>query len=190
MIQDPNPIRPLAAGEPTGVPGTPAARTAPAGERVVAATAPVGAAGSAVARRWPWLLVYFGLGIVFGVTLIKGEVVSWFRIQEMFRMQAFHLYGVFLSAFLVAMPSVQLIKRSGLRALSGDPIQLPPKELGRGHRYWIGGSLFGVGLAMTGACPGPLAALIGSGYLVMIVVFASALAGSWSYGYLRPRLPH
>ncbi len=186
MSERSGPIRRSAGSEPISPPGAPAAQSTLSRED----TAPARAEDSPARRGWPWLLAYFGLGIVFGVALIKGEVVSWFRIQEMFRLQAFYLYGVFLSAFLVAMPSVQLIKRSGLRALSGEPIDLPPKELGRGHRYWIGGSLFGVGLAMTGACPGPLAALIGSGYLVMIVVFASALAGSWTYGYLRPRLPH
>jgi uncharacterized membrane protein YedE/YeeE len=136
------------------------------------------------------LLVYFALGVLFGVTLTKSEVVSWFRIQEMFRFQAFHMYGVILSALVVASGSLALIRWLGLRTVHGDPIALPPKELGRGHRYWIGGTLFGLGWAFTGACPGPLFALAGGGVSVMLCAIASALVGTWTYGLLRSKLPH
>ena len=134
--------------------------------------------------------VYFALGVLFGVVLTKSEVISWFRIQEMFRFQAFHMYGIIGSAVVVAAISLQLIKRLGARALDGRPIVVPPKAMGRGTRYWLGGLLFGLGWALVGACPGPLFALVGNGVGVMIVALLSATLGTWTYGALRPRLPH
>ena len=141
-------------------------------------------------RRGPGLLWYFGLGCLFGIVLIKSEVVSWFRIQEMFRFQSFHMYGIIMSAIAVAALSIAILRRTGARTLSGEAISIPPKMLGKGYRYWIGGTLFGVGWALTGACPGPLFALAGSGMSIYAVVALSALAGTWLYGYLRPQLPH
>ena len=136
------------------------------------------------------ITIYFLLGVIFGTALFKGEAVSWFRIQEMFHFQSFYLWGVFITAFVVAASGIFLIKRTRMRTLTGEPISIPPKKLGRGYRYWIGGSIFGVGLTLTGACPGPLLSLIGGGYFIMIVVLLSAIAGAWVYGYLRPHLPH
>ena len=137
-----------------------------------------------------YFLLYFLLGGLFGTILVKAEVVSWFRIQEMFRFQAFHMYGVMGSAVAVAALSIALLRWSGARTLSGDPIVIEPRELGRGHRYWIGGALFGLGWALTGACPGPLFALLGSGITVYAAAVASALVGTWVYGWLRASLPH
>lgn len=134
--------------------------------------------------------MYLALGIYFGVVLTRSEVVSWFRIQEMFRFQAFHMYGIIGTAVLVAGVLIALIRRSGLRSLQGEAIHVPPKTLGRGTRYVAGGTLFGLGWALTGACPGPLLALVGNGVTVMLVAIGSALAGTWTYGLLRPRLPH
>lgn len=136
------------------------------------------------------LLVYVALGTVFGVILTKSDVISWFRIQEMFRFQAFHMYGIIGSAVVTAAASLQLIRRLGVRSLTGEPIVVPPKVMGRGTRYWLGGLAFGVGWALVGACPGPLFALLGNGVGVMAVALASAVAGTWTYGTLRPRLPH
>lgn len=136
------------------------------------------------------LLVYLALGVAFGIVLTKSEVISWFRIQEMFRFDSFHMYGIIGSALLVAAVSVALIKRFRPRALGGEKIRISPKKLGRGTRYWIGGILFGFGWALTGACPGPLFALIGNGVSVIAVALLSAVAGMWVYGHLRPRLPH
>jgi uncharacterized membrane protein YedE/YeeE len=136
------------------------------------------------------LAAYLLLGTVFGVVLIKSEVVSWFRIQEMFRFQAIHMYGVMGSALLVAVPAVALIERSGLRSATGEPITLVPKHLGSGTRYALGGILFGVGWALVGACPGPMFALIGAGAEVVAVALLGAIVGAWTYGALRPRLPH
>jgi hypothetical protein len=136
------------------------------------------------------LLVYLLLGIVFGVVLTKSEVLSWFRIQEMFRFQSFRMYGIIGSAVGTAAVSVAIIKRLRLKSASGEVISIPPKQLGTGIRYAAGGTIFGLGWALTGACPGPLFALIGAGVPVMIVAVLSALLGTWIYGWLRPRLPH
>ena len=136
------------------------------------------------------LLVYLFLGVCFGVTLTKSEVLSWFRIQEMFRFQAPRMYEIIASAIAVAAGSVGLIKRLGLKSVSGERITIRPKTMGSGLRYVVGGTIFGLGWALTGACPGPLFALIGSGVTVMVAAVCSALAGTWLYGFLRPRLPH
>lgn len=136
------------------------------------------------------LIPYFLVGAVFGAILTEAEVISWFRIQEMFRFQSFHMYGILGSAVAVAALSLAALKRARLRTPDGQPIGLPPKAVGTGIRYIAGGSIFGLGWALTGACPGPLVALIGGGVPVMIAALVSALAGTWVYGYLRPRLPH
>jgi len=136
------------------------------------------------------LLVYLVIGVYFGVVITKGEVVSWFRIQEMFRFQSFHMYGVLFSAIAVAAASIALIKAGRIHTLSGDPITIAPKQMGAGHRYWLGGLLFGAGWALTGACPGPTLALMGAGVPVYGVALLAALAGTWAYGALRLRLPH
>jgi len=138
------------------------------------------------------LLAYAIVGILFGIVLVKGELVSWFRIQEMFRFQGFHMFGVFLLAIPVAMLSVQALKRAHARTREGEPVALAPKELGRGVRYVAGGLLFGFGWALAGACPGPMFALAGAGAGggTMLVVIASAVAGAWLYGRFRHRLPH
>ena len=108
----------------------------------------------------------------------------------MFRFQAFHMYGIIGSAIVVAAISLQLIKRLGITTLDGQPIVVPPKAMGRGTRYWVGGTIFGLGWALVGACPGPLFALLGSGIGVIVVPLLSAVAGTWAYGFLRPHLPH
>lgn len=139
----------------------------------------------------PGLLVYLLIGVYFGVVLSKAEVVSWFRIQEMFRFQSFHMYGIIGAAVVVAMVFVAIFKTRRVRTVRGEEIVIAPKELGRwSYRYWIGGTIFGLGWAMTGACPGPIFALIGNGLTVFVVTLASAVAGAWLYGYLRPHLPH
>jgi uncharacterized protein len=136
------------------------------------------------------LLPYFLLGGGFGFVLVEAEVVSWFRIQEMFRFDAFHMYGVIGTAVITAALSLLVIRRTGACDAEGRPLALEPKTLGSGVRYLAGGTTFGVGWALTGACPGPLVALIGSGVPVMLVALLSALAGTWMYGLLQPRLPH
>ena len=131
---------------------------------------------------------YLLLGILFGIILCKVEAVSWWRMQEMFRFQGFKLYGLFATAIPTGILSVWLIRKYRIKTLGGEPIVIPKKVFNWG--YVIGGALFGIGWALSGACPGPLLALIGAGHTVIIVVFASALAGTWVYSWLRPRLPH
>lgn len=133
-------------------------------------------------------LRYFPAGIIFGILLVKAEIISWFRIQEMFRFQSFHMYGVIGSAVMVGMLSVFLIKRSGVKTIDGKEISFPEKKFHRGNIY--GGLLFGFGWALTGACPGPLFAQIGSGAVAVCATLLSAIAGTWCYGYLKEKLPH
>lgn len=127
-------------------------------------------------------------GILFGIILVKSEVISWFRIQEMFRLQSFHMYGVIGSAIIVGIISVFIIKKFQIRSIDGEPIRLDPKKFNKGQIY--GGVLFGFGWALTGACPGPLFAQIGTGATVIIITLFSAILGTWVYGYWRDKLPH
>lgn len=136
------------------------------------------------------LFLYLLLGIAFGITLTKSEVLSWFRIQEMFRFQSPRMYEIIASAVVTATIFVAILQRFGVKTIAGEGIVIPPKVLGHGVRYAVGGFLFGIGWALTGACPGPLFALIGSGVPVMIAAVISALVGTWLYGWLRPVLPH
>jgi uncharacterized protein len=137
----------------------------------------------------PWYryLIYMLAGIVFGIILVKAEVISWFRIQEMFRLQSFHMYGVIGSAVVVGMISVFLIKKFNIRSIDGETIFLPQKKFSKGQVY--GGLLFGFGWAMTGACPGPIFAQIGTGATVVIITLLSAITGTWVYGKFRDKLP-
>lgn len=125
--------------------------------------------------------VYGIVGLFFGIIFVKAEVISWFRIQEMFRLDSFHMYGVIGSAVVVGMVSVQLIKRLNIKTLTGDKVVIAPKQFSKGQIY--GGLLFGFGWAITGACPGPLFAQIGAGFGVVSVTLLSAIAGTWVYGW-------
>jgi uncharacterized membrane protein YedE/YeeE len=136
-----------------------------------------------------FLPVYLVLGTLFGVVLTRSEVLSWFRIQEMFHFQSFRMYGIIGSAVVTAALSLALLKRLQIRSISGKFISVKPKTLGSGIRYAAGGTIFGLGWALTGACPGPLVALIGNGVTVMAVALLSALIGTWVYGWTSPRLP-
>jgi uncharacterized membrane protein YedE/YeeE len=135
-----------------------------------------------------YYLRFLLLGTLFGIVLVKGEVVSWFRIQEMFRFQSFYMYGVIGSAVVVGIISVFIIKRFQLKSIDGEIVSFPTKHFHKGQIF--GGLLFGFGWAMTGACPGPLFAQIGTGFTVVIVGLLSAIAGTWVYGSLQNKLPH
>lgn len=120
-----------------------------------------------------------------------SEVLSWYRIQEMFRFQGIHMYAVIASALLVAWIGVQLIQRLHLRTLDGERISIPSKAMTPyGVRYWAGGTVFGLGWGLLGACPGPMFALIGAGAPAMSVALLGAVAGKWFYGAFQTRLPH
>ena len=133
-------------------------------------------------------LVYTFVGMLFGIVFVKAEIVSWFRIQEMFRFQSFHMYGVIGTAVVVGIISVFIIKKYNIKTLDGEKVVIAKKTFNKGQI--IGGLLFGIGWAITGACPGPLFAQIGSGFTVIIVTFLSAVAGTWVYGYFQSKLPH
>ena len=133
-------------------------------------------------------LKYLFLGSLFGIVLVKSEVISWFRIQEMFHVQSFHMYGIIGSAIFVGMISVMIIKRFKIKTLHGDEVFIPTKKFQWGNVY--GGLIFGLGWAITGACPGPLYAQVGSGFYVVIITLLSAIFGTWVYGLLQKKLPH
>jgi uncharacterized membrane protein YedE/YeeE len=145
---------------------------------------------NSTAKKAPWWrqLQYLAAGIFFGIILIKSEVISWFRIQEMFRLQSFHMFGVIGSAVITGIISVAIIKRTRAKTIYGEPVTFQPKSFNKGQIF--GGLLFGFGWALTGACPGPLFAQIGAGFTVSIVTLASAILGTWVYGRLRNKLPH
>ncbi|MDR9364698.1 MAG: YeeE/YedE thiosulfate transporter family protein [Balneolaceae bacterium] len=135
-------------------------------------------------------LRYLVGGLYFGFILVKSEVVSWFRIQEMFRFQDFHMFGIIGSAIIVGIISIQIIKRMNIPDIEGNPITIPPKDSSQWKRYIIGGSMFGLGWALLGACPGPIFALLGTGLTIMIIPIVTATFGTWLYGAVRHKLPH
>lgn len=135
-----------------------------------------------------YYLKYLIMGLLFGIILVKAEVISWYRIQEMFRLQSFHMFGVIGSAVITGIISIWIIKKNNIKTISGEKIELPAKTFQKGQIY--GGLLFGFGWAITGACPGPLFAQIGSGFSVIIITLLSAIGGTWVYGYIREKLPH
>lgn len=131
---------------------------------------------------------YIIAGVLFGMALTKGEAISWYRIQEMFHFQSFHMYGIFMTAIPVGALSIFLIRKFDIKTLRGETVDIPKKTYH--HGLVIGGLIFGFGWALTGACPGPLYAQIGAGYTVTIVTFFSAIVGTWVYALLQPHLPN
>ena len=134
---------------------------------------------------WRSLIV----GFIFGIVLTKSEAVSWYRIYEMFQFQSFHMYGIIMVAIAVGTIGVQYMKRNHIKDINGQPIVITDKEPGS-FRYWIGGLFFGLGWALTGACPGPMFVNIGHGYYPMLIVIFGALVGTYLYGVIKNKLPH
>lgn len=143
---------------------------------------------SQLTHPWWYNFKYMLVGIVFGIVFVKAEIISWFRIQEMFQLTSFHMYGVIGTAVVVGTISVLIIKKFKVKTIFGEGITFEDKTFNKGQIY--GGLIFGIGWAITGACPGPLFAQIGSGFTVIAITFLSAMAGTWVYGYFRDRLPH
>lgn len=143
---------------------------------------------SRLQHKWYHNIKYLIVGILFGIVFVKAEIISWFRIQEMFRLQSFHMYGVIGSAVVVGMISVWLIRKYNIKTIYGESISISPKKFNKGQVY--GGLIFGFGWAITGACPGPLFAQIGTGATVVAITLLSAIAGTWVYGYFSEKLPH
>ena len=134
-------------------------------------------------------LKFLAVGIFFGIVLAKGEIISWYRIYEMFRFESFHMYGVIGSAVFLGIVIVQMIKRSGMKSIEKEQIKLEPKQKSF-SRYILGGTIFGLGWALSGACPGPMYILVGYGYLSILVVLIGAVGGTFVYGLFRDKLPH
>jgi uncharacterized membrane protein YedE/YeeE len=132
---------------------------------------------------------YLAIGIFFGIVIYKSEAASWFRIYEMFRFDSFHMYGIMGSALLLGVIGVQVLKRKRINTFFGTPVKIDPKERGF-KKYFFGGIIFGLGWALAGACPGPIYALIGAGYVSIWVVLLGAVLGAYLYGLLRKKLPH
>jgi uncharacterized membrane protein YedE/YeeE len=135
------------------------------------------------------LLKFLGTGILFGIIMVKSQVISWYRIQEMFLFDSFHMYGVIGTAVTLGVIGTYLIKRRQLKTVEGDNITFTPKNKSI-VRYLVGGTIFGLGWSMVGACPGPMFVLLGSGYATLLIVIFGALVGTFVYGLVRPKLPH
>jgi uncharacterized membrane protein YedE/YeeE len=135
------------------------------------------------------LLKYIIVGFIFGIVLTKAEAVSWYHIYEMFQFQSFHMYGIIMTAIATGLIGIQIIKRKKLKDIDGIPIQIQDKEKGSA-RYWIGGTFFGLGWAMVGACPGPIFILLGSGFLSVGFILIGAILGTFLYGVFKDKLPH
>lgn len=148
-----------------------------------------GTAAETGPARLTGLSVYFVFGLLFGIVLVRSEAVSWFRIQEMFRFQSFHMYGILGSGVVTASALIALMRRLGVRTRDGGEMRIEARTW-RPYANALGGLTFGFGWGLIGACPGPFYALLGSGVTVMAVALSSALAGAWTYGHLKPRLPH
>ncbi len=135
------------------------------------------------------LWVYLIVGVFFGLVLVKSEAASWYRIQEMFRFESFHMFGIMGSAVVTGLISTWLLRRLKKKALSGEPIHIKPKAM-TWRRYVFGGLLFGLGWGLAGVCPGPIFALIGAGIFPMLIVLFFALLGTWLYSVVQTQLPH
>lgn len=134
-------------------------------------------------------LKFLLVGIFFGIVLVKSEAVSWYRIYEMFRFESFHMYGIIGSAVLLGVVALALVRRARIKDMYGEAIDLPDKDRTI-TRYLVGGTFFGFGWALAGACPGPMYVLFGTGVWTMLVVIAAAVLGTFVYGLLQKRLPH
>lgn len=134
-------------------------------------------------------ITYLIVGIFFGIIMFKSEAASWFRIYEMFQFGSFHMYGIMGSALAIGIIGVQLIKRKNIKPMDGGEMRLQPKDKGF-SRYMIGGIIFGLGWALSGACPGPMYVLAGAGYFPILIVILGALLGTFLYGLVKNKLPH
>ncbi|HKX86790.1 MAG TPA: YeeE/YedE thiosulfate transporter family protein [Flavobacterium sp.] len=135
------------------------------------------------------LFRFFAVGMLFGIVLTKAEAVSWYRIYEMFMFQSFHMYGIIGVAVFTGLGGILIIKKKGIKDFKGQPIEILDKEKGF-MRYIIGGTLFGLGWALVGSCPGPIFILLGAGVPAVAIVLFGALLGTFVYGMIKDKLPH
>ncbi|RIA08994.1 hypothetical protein OE09_0820 [Flavobacteriaceae bacterium MAR_2010_72] len=134
-------------------------------------------------------LKFLLVGIFFGIVLVKSEAVSWYRIYEMFRFESFHMYGIIGTAVATGILLILLTKKMKLKTIEGALIHIPAKDKGL-VRYLVGGAIFGLGWALSGACPGPMYILVGTGAFTVLIVIAAAILGTFVYGLLKDKLPH
>ena len=134
-------------------------------------------------------LYFLFWGVIFGIVLIKSEVASWFRIYEMFQFDSFHMYGVIGSAVIFGILLTQIIKRMKIKSIDNKDLIFQDKDF-LPKKYLLGGTIFGLGWALTGACPGPMFALLGAGYYAIIIPILFAILGTLAYGVLKDKLPH
>ncbi|WP_139956841.1 DUF6691 family protein [Flavicella sediminum] len=134
-------------------------------------------------------LSYLAIGILFGITMLKSEAASWFRIYEMFQFQSFHMYGIIGVSVVLGVLITALIKKYKIKAFDGSSIEFNDKDYSI-KRYLFGGILFGLGWALSGACPGPMFTLAGAGFLPILIVIVFAVFGTYLYGVLKDKLPH
>jgi uncharacterized protein len=132
---------------------------------------------------------YLAIGILFGITMLKSEAASWFRIYEMFQFQSFHMYGIIGVAVFLGTVTIAVIKRFNIKAFDGSPIVFQDKAISF-KRYFFGGLIFGLGWALAGACPGPMFTLAGAGFFPIFIVIVFAVFGTYLYGRLKDKLPH
>ena len=132
---------------------------------------------------------FFAVGIFFGIVMTKSEAISWYRIQEMFRFESFHMYGIIGTAVVLGALGIWAMKRFRIKTLRDTFVTYSPMKLSP-KRHLLAGSIFGLGWALIGCCPGPMYVLLGHGYWIMLVIIASAILGTFTYGVLRNRLPH
>ncbi|OBX26723.1 hypothetical protein LX77_02989 [Gelidibacter algens] len=129
------------------------------------------------------------VGVIFGIVLVKSEAVSWYRIYEMFRFESFHMYGIIGTAVITGILLLLSTKKFKFKNIEGGFMSVPDKEKGL-VRYILGGTLFGLGWALSGACPGPMYILVGTGAFAMLIVILAAVLGTYVYGVLKEKLPH
>lgn len=132
--------------------------------------------------------IYIIFGIIFGIVITKSEVISWFRIRKMFLFEEAHMYLIIGSAVVVGAVGVLLLKKFNAKSFSKEDLDYSEKEYHKG--FIIGGTIFGIGWAITGACPGPIFAQIGAGEYPALFTFVGAVLGAFSYSALRSKLPH
>lgn len=132
---------------------------------------------------------FLSVGIFFGITMTKSEAISWFRIHEMFRFESFHMYGILGTAVVIGAVIIWAMKRFAVKTRRGHFVTYKPLPLNV-KRHLFAGSIFGLGWALVGSCPGPMYVLVGHGYWIIGLVLLSAILGTYVYGQVRERLPH
>ena len=132
---------------------------------------------------------FFLVGILFGIIMTKSEVVSWFRVHEMFRFESFRMYGIIGTAVALSALLVYVMKKYKVKTLNGNTVTYTPMKMNI-KRHLLAGTIFGMGWALTGCCPGPMFVLLGNGFLFLLLILFGAVLGTFTYGVVKDKLPH